>query len=62
VPILGVHGEGQLAPEYFYQEAVPPPEVLQPPALPFAPEPPALESPLTPLTPLTPVDLSRPPA
>jgi penicillin-binding protein 1A len=65
VPILGVHGEGQLAPEYFYQEAVPPPEVLQPPALPFAPEPLAPESPLAPpapLTPLTPVDLSRPPA
>jgi penicillin-binding protein 1A len=59
VPILGVHGEGQLAPEYFYQEAVPPPEVLQPPALPFAPEPLAPESPPTPLTP---VDLSRPPA
>jgi penicillin-binding protein 1A len=30
VPVLGVLGEGRLAPEYFYQEAVPPPEVLQP--------------------------------
>ena len=27
---MGVLGEGRLAPEYFYQEAVPPPEVLQP--------------------------------
>jgi penicillin-binding protein 1A len=30
VPVMGVLGEGRLAPEYFYQEAVPPPEVLQP--------------------------------
>jgi hypothetical protein len=38
VPVLGVQGEGRLAPEYFYREAVPPPEVLQPPAPPFDPE------------------------
>jgi hypothetical protein len=30
VPVMGVLGEGRLAPEYFYQEAVPPSEVLQP--------------------------------
>jgi penicillin-binding protein 1A len=30
VPVMGVLGEGKLAPEFFYQEAVPPPEVLQP--------------------------------
>jgi penicillin-binding protein 1A len=36
VPVLGVLGEGKLAPEFFYQEAVPPPEVLQP-IVPFAP-------------------------
>ena len=30
VPVMGVLGEGRLAPEYFYQEAVPPAEVLQP--------------------------------
>jgi len=30
VPVMGVQGEGRLAPEYFYREAVPPPEVLQP--------------------------------
>ena len=44
VPVMGMHGEGRLAPEYFYQEAVPAPEVLQPPGLPpltpFAPDPP----------------------
>jgi hypothetical protein len=36
VPVMGVLGEGRLAPEFFYQEAVPPPEVLQP-IVPFAP-------------------------
>jgi penicillin-binding protein 1A len=36
VPVMGVLGEGKLAPEFFYQEAVPPPEVLQP-IVPFAP-------------------------
>jgi penicillin-binding protein 1A len=30
VPVMGVLGEGRLAPEFFYREAVPPPEVLQP--------------------------------
>ncbi len=43
VPVLGVQGEGSPAPEYFYREAVPPPEVLQPPAPLFPPElPPGL--------------------
>src|SRR3989454_7677067 len=36
VPVMGVLGEGRLAPEFFYREAVPPPEVLQP----IAPNPP----------------------
>ncbi len=30
VPVMGVQGEGRLAPEYFYRESVPPPEVLEP--------------------------------
>src|SRR5687768_6467640 len=30
VPVMGMFGEGRLAPEFFYREAVPPPEVLQP--------------------------------
>ena len=30
VPVMGMLGEGRLLPEYFYREAVPPPEVLQP--------------------------------
>jgi penicillin-binding protein 1A len=37
VPVMGVLGEGRLAPEYFYREAVPPPEVLQPIVPPLAP-------------------------
>src|SRR5687767_10840590 len=46
VPVLGVQGEGSPAPEYFYREAVPPPEVLQPPAPLFPPElPPGLAPP-----------------
>jgi len=31
VPVMGMQGEGRLLPEFFYREAVPPPEVLQPP-------------------------------
>ena len=38
VPVMGVQGEGRLMPEYFYKEAVPPPEVLQPVPQP-APQP-----------------------
>jgi penicillin-binding protein 1A len=34
-PVMGVLGEGRLAPEFFYREAVPPPEVLQPIAPPL---------------------------
>jgi penicillin-binding protein 1A len=30
VPVMSVQGEGRLLPEYFYREAVPPPEELQP--------------------------------
>jgi hypothetical protein len=33
--VMGVLGEGRLAPEFFYREAVPPPEVLQPIAPPL---------------------------
>src|SRR5688572_31735147 len=40
VPVLGALGEGRMAPEYFYREAVPPPEVLQPIAPPLAPQAP----------------------
>ncbi|OGA71801.1 MAG: penicillin-binding protein [Betaproteobacteria bacterium RIFCSPLOWO2_12_FULL_65_14] len=36
VPVMGMQGEGRLLPEFFYREAVPPPEVLQPPPQ-FAP-------------------------
>jgi penicillin-binding protein 1A len=43
VPVMGMQGEGRLAPEFFYREAVPPPEVLQPP-------PPPVFPPLTPDT------------
>jgi penicillin-binding protein 1A len=45
VPVMGVLGEGRLAPEFFYREAVPPPEVLQPIAPPL--EPPSLTPPDT---------------
>ncbi len=37
VPVMGALGEGRMMPEYFYREAVPPPEVLQPIAPPLAP-------------------------
>ena len=35
LPVMGALGEGRVAPEYFYREAVPPPEVLQPIAPPL---------------------------
>jgi hypothetical protein len=38
-------GESKLVPEFFYREAVPPPEVLQPPAPPVQPVQPAPELP-----------------
>ena len=47
-PVSGLPGDTKLVPEYFYREAVPPPEVLQPPqpAPPPAPsEPPAPANP-----------------
>jgi penicillin-binding protein 1A len=37
LPVMGALGEARTAPEYFYKEAVPPPEVLQPIAPPLAP-------------------------
>jgi penicillin-binding protein 1A len=45
VPVMGAQGEGQLAPEYFYREAVPPPEVLEPLPPVFTPADPEAESP-----------------
>jgi penicillin-binding protein 1A len=45
VPVMGAQGEGRLAPEYFYREAVPPPEVLEPLPEPFMPSDPEAESP-----------------
>jgi len=39
LPYPAVAGEARLVPEYFYREAVPPPEVLQPPAPPVPPTP-----------------------
>ena len=38
VPVMGMLGEGRTLPEYFYREAVPPPEVLQP-IVPHVPPP-----------------------
>ena len=38
-PFPPVAGETRLVPEYFYKEAVPPPEVLRPPAPPAPPQP-----------------------
>jgi penicillin-binding protein 1A len=38
-PYPAAGGETRLVPEFFYREAVPPPEVLQPPAPPGAPAP-----------------------
>jgi penicillin-binding protein 1A len=45
VPVMGAQGEGRLAPEYFYREAVPPPEVLEPLPEPFMPADPEAEAP-----------------
>ena len=45
VPVMGAQGEGQLAPEYFYREAVPPPEVLEPLPPVFTPADPEAEAP-----------------
>jgi len=39
LPYPAVAGEARLMPEYFYREAVPPPEVLQPPPPPVPPTP-----------------------
>jgi penicillin-binding protein 1A len=50
VPVMGMRGEGRLAPEFFYREAVPPPEVLQPPEV------------LLPPPPIAPPDTGPPPA
>ena len=45
LPTMSVNappGEGRLVPEFFYNESVPPPEVLQPPPPPTPPTPPSL--------------------
>jgi penicillin-binding protein 1A len=47
VPVMGAQGEGRIAPEYFYREAVPPPEVLEPLPAPFMPADPEAEAPPT---------------
>ncbi len=45
VPVMGPHGDGRVSPEYFYREAVPPPEVLEPLPPIFTPSDPEAESP-----------------
>ncbi len=45
VSSLNAAGEAKVAPEFFYQEAVPPPEVLQPPPPPVHPAAPLPEQP-----------------
>ncbi|HEX2199767.1 MAG TPA: penicillin-binding protein 1A [Burkholderiales bacterium] len=45
VPVMGPHGDGRVAAEYFYREAVPPPEVLEPLPPIFTPADPEAESP-----------------
>jgi len=42
--VMGMQGEGRTMPEYFYKEAVPPPEVLQP-IVPPQPVPPPVTAP-----------------
>jgi hypothetical protein len=44
-PLIGPSGELRTIPEFFYREAVPPPEVLQPPA---PAEPPTIFNPVSP--------------
>jgi hypothetical protein len=39
MPYPALPGETKLVPEFFYQEAIPPPEVLQPPPVPVEPPP-----------------------
>lgn len=46
-PYPALPGESKMVPEYFYREAVPPPEVLQPPSAPVAP-PPVIDPPASP--------------
>jgi penicillin-binding protein 1A len=46
VPTGPLAGDSKMVPEYFYREAVPPPEVLQPPPPPVAPPPPLAPPPL----------------
>src|SRR5689334_18800759 len=54
-------GETRAVPEFFYKEAVPPPEVLRPPVLtPVTPAPPPLDSGATPPAPATPAAPAAP--
>jgi penicillin-binding protein 1A len=50
LPVMGALGEPRVAPEFFYREAVPPPEVLQP-----------IEPPLAPAVPVAPAGSGLPP-
>jgi penicillin-binding protein 1A len=45
VPTMALSGESKIVPEFFYREAVPPPEVLQPPPPPAPPAPPGSSAP-----------------
>ena len=64
VPIMGMLGEGRVAPEYFYREGVPPPEVLQPivPQAPVQVAPPEAVPPPAALPPVGPPAAAPPPA
>ncbi|HEX7053944.1 MAG TPA: penicillin-binding protein 1A [Burkholderiales bacterium] len=50
-PYPALAGETKLVPEFFYQESVPPPEVLRPPAPPVPPVPPGVPGPSDPSAP-----------
>jgi penicillin-binding protein 1A len=44
-PVMGAPGETKMVPEFFYQEAVPPPEILQPVPVPVQPSAPLPDQP-----------------
>jgi penicillin-binding protein 1A len=63
VPTMALSGESKIVPEFFYREAVPPPEVLQPPPPPAPPESPAapgLPAPVVPAPPPLPAQPNPP--
>ena len=61
-PFPAVAGETRLVPEYFYKEAVPPPEVLRPPAPPPPPQPVQVPQPAQPAQPAQPPPPAAPAA